>query len=210
MAISFEEVDPVSTALIIIDMQNDYVHRDGAVIRHFRELSGCTTVANEPTPAELMVPTILKLINEARLAGVTIIWVITLQAPWTETPYWQMGRGSPTSEDPNWGIALYDGLAPRNNEPIVIKRRHSCFFSTDLDLILGLLKIERVIMTGVGTPYCVESSVRDAFSRGYQVITVSDATATREGEEHEAALDRITTAFGSVSTSAELIQAWHH
>jgi ureidoacrylate peracid hydrolase len=205
--IPYKQVPPESTALIIIDMQNDYVHRDGAVIRYFREKHGSRAGADGPTHAERMVPTLLRLLAGARAAQVRVIWVVTHQHPWTITPYWQT-RWETAGTDPEWGRALYMGLEPAANEPTVVKRRHSCFFATDMDLILRRLQIQTVLMTGVGTPYCVESSVRDAFARDYYVITVSDGTATREWSEHEAALHRLSTAFGHVADTDTLLRAW--
>jgi ureidoacrylate peracid hydrolase len=205
--ITADQVQPETTAVVVIDMQNDYVHRDGAVIRYFRENHGSQAGANGPTHAEVMVPALLRLIAGARAAKVQVVWVVTHQHPWTVTPYWQT-RWETAETNTQWGRALYAGLEPGPGEPMVIKRRHSCFFATDMDLILRRLQITTVAMTGVGTPYCVEGSVRDAFMLDYNTITVSDATATREWSEHEAALRRLGTAFGRVTDSETLLRAW--
>jgi ureidoacrylate peracid hydrolase len=202
-----DQVRPEDTAVVVIDMQNDYVHREGAVIRYFREKHGSQAGAHGPTHAEQMLPALIRLIEGARAANVTVIWVATHQKPWTITPYWQT-RWESSEERDEWGRALSAGLDPRASEPIVIKRRHSCFFATDMDLILRRLQVKTVVMTGVGTPYCVESSVRDAFALDYNVITMSDATATREMDEHEAALRRMGTAFGRVADTGTLLRAW--
>lgn len=207
MDIPYEQVGPPSTALIVIDMQNDYVHRDGAVIRHFREKHGSQAGADGPTHAERMVPTLQRLITGARAAQVHVIWVVTQQYSWTATPDWKVRVGEGQA-DPEWGRALYAGLKPAIHDPIVVKHRHSCFFGTDMDLILRCLRIQTLLMTGVGTPYCVESSVRDAFARDFQVMTVSDGTATREWSEHESALQRLNTVFGRVVGTDALLRAW--
>lgn len=202
------EIRKNETAVIVIDMQNDYVHRDGAAIRYFREQRGSEAGKDGPTHAELIVPALLHLVDAARREGVLVVWVKTLQTKWTESPYWQTRWKNLPDHDADWGLQLYDGLEPSPEEPLVIKHRHSCFFKTDMDMILRKAGIRTLLMTGVGTPYCVEGSVRDAHALDYQVITVSDATATRELEEHLAALKRVETAFGHVRDVETILKTW--
>jgi ureidoacrylate peracid hydrolase len=196
------------TAIIVIDMQNDYVHRDGAAIRYFREQHGSEAGRDGPTLAELIVPALRHLIMAARTEEVLVVWVKTLQTKWTESPFWQTRWKDLPGHDPVWGLSLFEGLAPSAEEPVVIKHRHSCFFNTDMDMILRKAGIRTLLMTGVGTPFCVEGSVRDAHALDYQVIAVSDATATRELEEHLAALRRIETAFGHVRDVESILSIW--
>jgi nicotinamidase-related amidase len=196
------------TALVIIDMQNDFVHRDGAVLRHFREHGKGSAGASGPTPAELMVRTLQTFIEACRNVGVLIIWVLTRESTWTESPFWkQQGVGACVSD---WGSELYNGLRPMPDEPQIFKYRHSAFFGTELETVLRLRKIETLMLAGVGTPYCVESTARDAFARDFRTIVLADCTATRELHEHEDALRRMAVAFGEVASSVEIMDALLH
>lgn len=203
--IEAERPAPARTALVVVDMQNDYVHRDGAVLRHFREQHGGSVGADGPTPAELMVPTLIRLVDAARAAGVSVVWIVTHRTPWTDTPRAPWLRDA---ADEAWGTALYAGLEPRADEPVVVKRRHSCFFATDMELVLKRLRAETLVFTGVGTPFCVEGSVRDACARDYETVVVADATSTRERDEHEAALRRMAVAFARVASTDDLVAVW--
>ncbi|MFN8458395.1 MAG: isochorismatase family protein [Anaerolineae bacterium] len=74
--------------------------------------------------------------------------------------------------------------------------------------ILRRLGIQTVILTGVSTPYCVESTARDAFARDYQVITLADCTASKVLVEHQESLARLGRVFGHVATSEEIMRGW--
>jgi len=205
-----ELIQPNRAAVIIIDMQNDYVHRDGATLRYFREKKDGRNIgpAEGPSVAEQMVPCLIRFIEAARQARVPLIWVRTINDNNTVSPT-AMAQGKKfVWVDDSWGTAFYEGLAPQPGEAIVTKHRHSAFFGTDLDIILGRLRIQTVILTGVSTPYCVEGTGRDAFARDYHVITVADCTASKVMAEHEDSLARLGRVFGQVATSEQIMKVW--
>ena len=205
-----EIVQPNKTAVLIIDMQNDYVHRNGASLRYFqerqdgREMAG----ANEPTAAELMVPCLMEFVAAARQANVAIIWVRTINDEYTASPTAVAQNKRFAWADDEWGTAFYQGLSPQAGEPVITKHRHSAFFGTNLDIVLGRLGVKTVLLTGVSTPYCVESTGRDAFARDYSVITVADCTASKVQAEHEAALARLGRVFGKVVAAGQVTAVW--
>src|SRR5262249_44056150 len=90
----------------------------------------------------------------------------------------------------------------------VVKHRYSPFVNAPLDSVLRAQKIESLLLTGVTTNVCVESTARDAFMREYRVIVVSDCVATYDLTANEASLQNIRKHFGSVLSSQEIESAW--
>lgn len=82
---------------------------------------------------------------------------------------------------------FYGDVRPRPDEPVVTKHRFSAFHNTDLETILKSHAIRMVVMTGVASNVCVETTARDAFVRDYYVVFLEDGTATYADEEHDAA-----------------------
>ena len=88
------------------------------------------------------------------------------------------------------------------------KHRYSAFQGTDLELILRSNGIKTIIPTGVATPVCVESTVRDGYMRDFYVVLAKGCVAARHLEEHNATISNINKYFGMVTTSEEIISAW--
>lgn len=107
----------------------------------------------------------------------------------------------------SWDAAVVDELAPREGEVVLDKTRYSAFYKTDLEERLRSLGIETLIVCGVTTNICVESTVRDAFFRDIRVVVPSDATAAVTPELHEGALRCFEYGFGQVATVAEIEEA---
>ena len=205
-----EVVHPNNSTLIIIDMQNDYVHRDGATLQYFRAQKDGRQIAtaNLPSAAESIVPCLVELCEAARAANVPLIWVRTIHDEYTVSPIAVAQGKRFVWADDDWGTAFFDGLCPQVSEAVVTKHRHSAFFGTHLETILGRLDTKTVVLTGVSTPYCVEGTARDAFARDFQVVTVSDATASKVATEHEEALFRLGRVFGLVTDASTLLAVW--
>ena len=100
---------------------------------------------------------------------------------------------------------LLPALAPERNEPVVIKKRYSGFYQTDLEMILRGLKVEIVFLWGVNTNNCVLATAYDAFSRDFCVAVVADACGSMNGDEyHVAALKQVEAALGFVTSVDEV------
>ena len=107
----------------------------------------------------------------------------------------------------SWGADFYR-VEPEAGEPIVIKHRYSAFVDTDLELILHSRGIKSVILTGVATNVCVESTARDAYMRDYYVTFVDDCSAAYDPAKHAATLINMADHFGVVTTADEVMEAW--
>jgi ureidoacrylate peracid hydrolase len=205
-----EKVDARHAALLVIDMQNDFCARGGLVDRGGRDVSG---VAN-------MVPRLKSLIAAAREAGVRIVFVrcsystdanVYLSDVWLEQAARRQGGGytlSPVCQDGTWGCDYFSDVRPEPGDIVVVKHRYSAFQGTDLELILRANGVRTVVLTGVSTHVCVETSARDAFVRDFYAVTVRDATAAYSAQEHEYSLAVLDRFFGQVVDSAELRALW--
>ena len=107
----------------------------------------------------------------------------------------------------SWGAEFYR-VEPDADEPIVLKHRYSGFVDTNLELILRSRGIKTLVVTGVATNVCVESTARDAYMRDYYVVLVDDCSATYDPAKHAATLANIADHFGVVVRSDEIFDAW--
>ena len=167
-----------------------------------------------------MVPRLAALVDAARAADVPMhLDSQRLQYRGQLVPFGSLARtGAKTpprrlSDDPG----LRAGTLERRflirssrlpDEVIVTKHRYGAFESSDLDLVLRSRGIRTVIMTGVATNVCVETTARQAFLRDYYVVFTSDCTATYSQAEHDATLHNIDSFFGAVVTADEVRAGW--
>lgn len=198
-----ERVNPEQTAVIVIDVQNDVCHSDGIQTKR-----GVDT-----TQAQEMVPRLLKFLEQARKYGPLIIHVRTLYTEWSISPVWLEGRMKFPEHlrficvEGTWGAEFYQ-VSPQAGECIVTKYRYSAFQGTDLELILRSRGIRTLIVTGVATPVCVESTARDGFMKDFFIVVAKDCVAARSVEENNTALSILGKHFGTIATSGEIVSAW--
>jgi len=105
----------------------------------------------------------------------------------------------------SWDAEIVDELKPRLDDHVVIKRRDSVFQDTEVEVWLRSLGIDSIIFSGIDTSICVESSLRDAFNHGYDIILISDATASNNLDHYNSTLDNIRNYYGLVMNLNELI-----
>jgi ureidoacrylate peracid hydrolase len=204
------KVDPRHAALIVIDMQNDFCADDGFIARAGRDVSAAQAVAKR-LPA---------LIGAARNVGARIVFVRSLYSTasnnflsdvWLEQAARRQGGGYTRRRvcgEGSAGADFYDGVRPAPGDIVVIKHRYNAFHGTDLDLILRSNGVRTVVITGVTTNVCVESTARDSFMRDYYTVMVGDGTAAYTSEEHQIALKTFDRYFGEVASIDELAGLW--
>jgi len=163
-----DEIEPARTAMIVVDMQNDFV-APGAPL--------------ETPAARAMVPKLSEALKLCRRAGVRVIYT----AHSHRRDGCDMGlfddihppiamRNAVIDDTP--GVNIYADLAPAAGEHVIKKHRYSGFFGTDLDIILREWGVDTVIISGTTTENCCHATARDAMFRNYRVVFLSDATAT--------------------------------
>ncbi len=202
VAESIDEVLAVSRlALLVVDVQNDFCHSQGAISKRNVDLS---KVRNQ------VVPALISFIAKCREARLPVVFVKTVHSDWTNSPSWMGRMGGTVSKIPICAAgtdgAEFYGVEPGPGDFIVTKHRYSGFVGTDLNLVLRSKGIETVFMTGVATNVCVETTARDAFCLDYHVIFVEDCCGAYSPEEHAATLDNINKYFGIVSDSKTIVK----
>lgn len=105
----------------------------------------------------------------------------------------------------SWDAEIVDELKPSADDHVVIKRRDSVFQDTEFEVWLQSLGIDSLIFSGIDTSICVESSLRDAFNHGYDIVMISDATASNNHAHYNSTLDNIRNYYGLVMNLDELI-----
>jgi ureidoacrylate peracid hydrolase len=166
-----------------------------------------------------MIPRLERLLQSARAAELHVIWIRNvyntvpnhyLSEVWLEQARRRRNGcyvDFPVCEPHAWNGEFYK-VRPLPDEAIVTKHRYGAFEGTDLELVLRSKGIRTVIMTGVATNVCVETTARQAFLRDYYVVFTSDCTASFSEAQHDAALSNIEQFFGQVVTSEEVIACW--
>ena len=205
-----KKVRPEYTALIVIDMQNDFIAPGGLVGRSGRDV----------TAAQRLAERLPGFIATARRAGVLVVFVrnvysternLYLTDTWLEQAARKQAGGYtrfPVCTEGSWEGDYYGDVRPQPGDPVVTKHRYNAFHNTDLDTILRANAIRTVVMTGVATDVCVGTTAREAFMRDYYAVMVDDGTATFSPEDHAATLRNFDRYFGEVSTIAELSAIW--
>jgi len=204
-----EKVRSEHAAILIVDVQNDFCAEGGAMHGEGRDVS----------MAQAMVPRLARFLAAARAARVPCVWIRNV---YNSTPNWYLSevwleqasrrrRGlyveRPVCEAGEWSGDFYQ-VRPAPEDVIVTKHRFGAFEGTDLDLVLRSRGIRTVVMTGVATNVCVETTARQAFLKDYYVVFASDCTAAYSQAEHDGTLRNIDNFFGQVAPSEEIMSCW--
>lgn len=198
-----EKISPERCALVVIDMQNDYAHPEGAYGRAGADLQ----------PVNEIVPRLKHAIEAAHRVGVMVIFTRNWKSPWhasrvgiNRTSKGALNVGTNGVAE-TWGADWF-GVAPSDQDIVIDKRRYDAFQGTDLDQILRAQEIESIVFVGVQTNVCVESTARSAYVRDYNVIVLEDATTTTSEAVHRASLANLANYFGDVVTADKVVQIW--
>ncbi|UED87886.1 cysteine hydrolase family protein [Streptomyces profundus] len=184
------------SALLLIDIQNDYCHPEGVF----------AAAGLRVTDPDALVERVNTLTAAARSHGRPVIWV---RMEWPDddsvgllaerSPFLRsagLRRGT-------WGAALLDGLVVAPGDHTVVKSRFSAFHRTALDELLGDLGVGTLVLAGVRTDFCVESTVRDAFFRDLRAVVAGDAVAGYFEDLHLASLRLMGTVFAEIVPTDE-------
>ncbi len=184
------KLDPETTALLVVDMANDFLHEKGkmwlphghSIIAHVREL-----------------------IDYSRNVGFHVIYINDCHRK--DRYDIELDKRTEHCIEGSWGAQVVDELKPLDNDLVVNKRRYSGFFQTDLDLLLRENKVKTVIVVGLVTNICVRSTVHDAFFLGYNVIVPKSCVAAVSDREQESSLYDIDTHYGIVIEDLEALKS---
>jgi ureidoacrylate peracid hydrolase len=207
-------LDLARTAIVVVDMQNDFCHPQGWL----------ASIGVEVSPARRPIGPLQRLLPRLRPAGCAVVWL-----NWGNRPdranlppgvlhvYDPDGAGhgigaparpggSPTLQAGGWSAAIVDELKPDTGDICVDKYRMSGFFDTPLDSVLRNLAVTTLLFAGVNVDQCVLATLSDAACIGYDVVLVEDCSATTSPQYcHDATVYNVAQCYGFVTTSAALM-----
>ncbi|HYW86551.1 MAG TPA: isochorismatase family cysteine hydrolase [Chloroflexota bacterium] len=203
-AIDFD-IDPSLTGLLVVDMQNGFASPVGTLGKAGMDIS--MTLA--------IIPQIQRLVAAARAAGVHVFWSRQVHYPDDKTRQQRLipghlARGAGRSmlcARGTWDAEIVDELAPliRPEDDIIQKHRASCFYSTNFEAELRIHGIRLLIVSGTTSSFCVDSTIREAYARDFDVIVPADAISDTEIEATRAVLRSTERFHGFVTTTDEIV-----
>lgn len=193
--------DKNTTALVIVDMQNAFCSKKGSFHKRGRAILGLEDV----------IKNVKKLLGFARKQKLTVIFTrLVFQKDYCDTGL--LGQKNPfikklnAYQEESWDSRIARVLTPQASEIIINKKCYDPFHQTDLKNILQKNKIEKIIIAGVLTNVCVESTVRSAFEWGFESIVVKEATSTYSQRLHNGSLTTMRRHFAQVGNFKQLIK----
>ncbi len=198
-----ERLAPAHTALLVIDMQNDFCAEGG----YIEAVVGKNAAACRAVAAPVMA-----LVDAARAGGVPVFWVradyrLEKLPASMAVRFGAQGNGRICCAPGTWGAAFH-GVVPAPGEPLIDKHCYSAFIGTGLAERLAARGIRTLVFAGVQTNVCVETSLRDAYSLGFNVAVPADCVASHTAELHEATLKNVRFLFGDVLSGREIAALW--
>jgi ureidoacrylate peracid hydrolase len=193
-----------ATALMVIDMQNGFLDPKGSMAA-----IGMSHEAMLPA-----LPGCQRLVEAARAAGVPVIYTRYVYMPDYSDGGLLPNEMLPAMREVNalvngtWDAEVVPDLKPKDGDIVIDKSRPSAFYGTQLEPVLTSLGVRNLVVAGITTNVCVETTVRDAGQRDYHVHVVSDATAEYEPERHDHALNTMGFIFGRIATVDDVLEGW--
>jgi nicotinamidase-related amidase len=195
-------IDPKTSAVVLIEYQNDFTSEGGA-------LHGAVSEVMDKTD---MLANTKRVVDAAREAGVPVMHApITFAKGYGEISSHPYGilKGVVDGEcfvKDTWGAAIIDELTPQEGDIVIEgKRGLDTFASTNLDFILRSKGIKTLVLGGFLTNCCVESTMRSGYENGYEVMTLTDCMAATSPEEHDNAIAYDFPMFSKPTTSKEFV-----
>jgi len=199
-------LDKAKTAMIVVDMQNAFLNDEGSMTQGGMDI----------TELKKTVMPVMRLVDACHQADVPIIFTrYVLRADYKDAGLRSERR--PEFKKINslvvgtWDVELDPRMDAQPQDYILDKTRYSSFYNTSLEVILRGLRpensVDTLIVCGVTTEICVESTIRDAFFRDYKICVPEDAVAAMDVERHRGTLTTIRYGFGTVTTSEAIIDA---
>lgn len=209
------EFDLDRSAMVVIDCQNAYLSKGGYI-----DLCGFDVSAGP-----VVIRAVARNVTAARRAGLPVIWFQNGFTPEfrerdvSTSPLWHKSNALKFMRNNHdydgrlivqgtWDFAIVDGLQPRPDEVVMMKQRYSCFAGTSFEQYLRAREIRSLIVIGVNTNVCVESTIRDAFHREFFALMVPDATMPSGDKSiYDATVFNVETFFGWTASTDAVCEA---
>lgn len=190
------------TAMIVVDMQNGFLDDQGSMVKTGMDIS----------ELKKTVEPVRSLVEACHSADIPIIFTRMVQRADFKDAGLRLERRPALKEVSSLVAGTWDAnLDPRMDvqiaDYVLDKTRYSSFYNTNLEVILRGLAVDTLIICGVTTEICVESTIRDAYFRDYKIVVPEDAVAAMDVARHQGTLLTIQYGFGTVTTTAEVIES---
>ena len=198
---SFQEhVDPDHTALLLVDLQNDFLHPDGAWAKQRQDPFAPEALRN-----------LQALLPAVRRSGVPVLHVRTVFNNWTVSSVvadrWRTLGIGPLCWEGSWGAGSYD-IQPQEGDRIVNKFRASGFVETDLELTLRAKEIETILIGGMGVWGGVYETAWDGVARDHTVVLIEDCVAGGRSHDRDVLTELFLRYAGHCVSSGTIVRAW--
>jgi nicotinamidase-related amidase len=181
------QVDPAHTALVVVDMQNDFVHQGGSLL---------------VPDARATIPAITRLLRFARAHGIRVVY--SQDSHRDGDPEWRIWPEH--AREGTWGWQIVDELAPAQGDVVLRKLRYDAFYGTPLDHLLRLWGVDTLVICGTVANKGVQSTAASAALRWYDVVIPRDAISALDPFDLESTLRQTAFAFdGRITTATALI-----
>jgi nicotinamidase-related amidase len=195
------EAQTGASAILVIDLANDFVLPGGVIA----DAGG----ADYQARAQAIVPTLERLLDAAREAGVTVVYATDAHTPADA----ELRKWPPHAMEGSWQAEIVAAIAPKPGDLVIEKTTYSPFVSTDIDAQIRQRGITRLYITGLHTDCCARHTSGDAFQRGYDLVWISDAMQAFTEEAHAQGLEYFRTWYAAdvgvqLKTAEEVIADW--
>ena len=195
-------LDRCKPSMIVVDMQNAFLNDSGSV----------AMMGLDITYLKETIGPVIRLVDACHAVGIPVIFTrYVLRPDYTDAGLREERRpgacASASLVSGTWDADLDPRIEVRPTDYILDKTRYSSFYNTNLEVILRGLQVDTLIVCGVTTEICVESTIRDAYFRDFRILVPEDAVAATEVERHRGTLRTIEYGFGTVTTTDVLIDA---
>lgn len=192
-----EQVSPARAALLVVDMQNDFCAEGGYLHKARNYDVGF---------AGALADKIAATIGVVRAAGVPVVWIRSLyDFKYLAEPHIVKRKEEGCCLEGAWGADFFR-LTPDKNDLVVTKHHFSAFKGTPLDDLLRSRGIRTLVLTGVATNVCVDSTLRDGFFHGYHIVVLEDCVGSNNKVGHDGTLATVRANIGTVIQSAKLAE----
>lgn len=194
-------VDPVKTALIVIDIQNDYCANDGIIAKD---------VGLDVSRLQKTVDKLITFVDKARKVGLPIIFTQMIEDHNYMDPNAQLKSNGRDLCSPDTKGFEYYKIKPQPNDYQLIKKTYDAFSNHELNEILKKHDVENLIIVGAYTAVCVDTTLRTGYTKGYNIVIPEDLVGMPEERmyQHKAVLDVWRLIFAHVINSEEILEVW--
>ncbi len=195
-----DQIDPRHTALLMVDMQNDFASDEGIFVKDWGKTNRWI---------KAVIPQCHRLLAVAREADLAVIHLRVINDVLRNPVSWHNFWGPPSCVlEGTWGAEFVDELQPSEDEVVITKYTYDGFVGTQLDSILKKIGVKTLVFAGADSDVCVRDTAAHGFALGYTPVLAGDAAAADNEIAHAGVLQSFAEHYGKVVSSREIAAVW--